>query len=327
MSALLLNRSTEKQGPGRHLAMDRRERLMGYLLVLLGSTLFASKAIFIKLAYRELPDAMVMLVWRMIFALPFFAATWLYAARRSRPAQAGQKWGRSVISAILAGLVGYYLAMIFDFMGLLYVSAQLERLALFTYPIFVMFLGAMIFGERLTPGNVVSALMAYLGLAVIFLSDLSATGSAIWLGTAFVLASALAFAIYQLWAKELITVMGSLLFTSIALTSASITSIAHFFIARGAPPIESPSFMALAVATAVIATVIPSYLVNAGMSRIGAQSTAMISTISPLFTIGLAVMVLNEKFQLTEALGTALVVGGIGNHTLRDLRELHTRSA
>lgn len=306
--------------------MDRRERLMGYLLVLLGSTLFASKAIFIKLAYRELPDAMVMLVWRMIFSLPFFAATWFYAARRSRPAQVEPKWGRSVVSAILAGLVGYYLAMIFDFMGLLYVSAQLERLALFTYPIFVMFLGALVFGERLTVGNVLSALLAYLGLTIIFLSDLSATGSAIWRGTAFVLASALAFAIYQLWAKELITVMGSLLFTSIALTSASIASIAHFVIARGVPPIESTSFMTLTFATAVIATVIPSYLVNAGMSRIGAQSTAMISTISPLFTIGLAVMVLNEKFQLIEALGTALVVGGIGNHTLRDLRQARTPS-
>jgi drug/metabolite transporter (DMT)-like permease len=216
--------------------------------------------------------------------------------------------------------------MIFDFMGLLYVSAQLERLALFTYPVFVMLLGAVFLGQRLTLGNILPALLAYLGLTIIFLSDLSATGSAIWLGTGLVLASALAFAIYQLWAKELITVMGSLLFTSIALTSASITSIAHFFIARGVPPIESSSFMALAFATAVIATVIPSYLVNAGMSRIGAQSTAMISTISPLFTIGLAVMLLNEKFQLREAFGTALVVGGIGSHTLRDLRGTRTPS-
>jgi drug/metabolite transporter (DMT)-like permease len=52
--------------------MDRRALIIGYLLVAAGSTLFASKAIFIKLAYMERYDALLILAWRMVFALPVF---------------------------------------------------------------------------------------------------------------------------------------------------------------------------------------------------------------------------------------------------------------
>lgn len=300
--------------------MDRRKLLLGYGLVLLGASLFSSKAIFIKLAYLESPDAMLMLVWRMIFSLPFFAATWIYAASSPRQAPAPAHTSMLVLRAVLVGFVGYYVAMILDFMGLLYVSAQLERLALFTYPIFVMFLGAVFFGARLSWSHVFSALITYAGLACVFLADMNTAGSNVWLGTALVLASALAFAFYQLLAKQLITAMGSLLFTSVALSSAAVTSILHFVAVRGMPTGASWHFLALAAATGLIATVIPSYLVNAGMARIGTQSTAMISTVSPLLTIYLAVVLLGERFGLMDAFGTALVVGGIGNHTWRELR-------
>ena len=52
--------------------MDRRALIIGYLLVAAGSALFASKAIFIKLAYMERFDSLLILAWRMVFALPVF---------------------------------------------------------------------------------------------------------------------------------------------------------------------------------------------------------------------------------------------------------------
>ena len=52
--------------------MDRRSLIIGYLLVAAGSALFSSKAIFIKLAYMERYDSLLILAWRMAFALPIF---------------------------------------------------------------------------------------------------------------------------------------------------------------------------------------------------------------------------------------------------------------
>ncbi len=91
------------------------------------------------------------------------------------------------------------------------------------------------------------------------------------------------------------------------------------FAARSIPRCRSTIFL-LAAGTGLIATVIPSFFVNAGMGRIGAASTAMISNVSPLLTIYFAVLILGEDFTLADGIGTALVVGGVGYHTWRDLR-------
>ena len=80
----------------------------------------------------------------------------------------------------------------------------------------------------------------------------------------------------------------------------------------------------LVAGTAIFATVVPSFLINAGLARIGAQSTAMISTISPLVTIYLAVLFLGEQFTLIDALGTALIIGGIGLYRWFDMRKSKT---
>ena len=301
--------------------MDRRSLFIGYLLVIVGSTLFASKAIFIKLAYVEHHDALLMLAWRMVFALPVFLAVgvWEIAKRRRKAVRLPDL--RHAAGAVLVGLVGYYLAMILDFTGLLYVTAQLERLALFTYPMFLIFIGAAFFGMRLTWGSIVAAAITYAGLAFVFLTDFTAGGSNITLGTALVLSSAIAFAVYQLMAKRYISMMGSTLFTSLALSGAAVATLVHIFVTRGGIETDvSAYYLSLAFGTGLLATVVPSFFVNAGMGRIGAASTAMVSNISPLITIYFAVVLLGEEFTLAHGIGTALVVGGVGFHTWRDLR-------
>jgi len=302
--------------------MDRRALIIGYLLVAAGSALFASKAIFIKLAYMERHDALLILAWRMVFALPVFVVVGaIEVARRKADGRPMPRKG-AVLGAIGIGLIGYYLAMILDFGGLLYVTAQLERLALFTYPIFLIFIGAAFFGMRLTKTSLIAALVSYLGLAVVFASDFSAGGSNVTLGTALVLGSAVSFAVYQLMAKRYISEMGATLFTSVALSAAAVTTLAHVFIMRGHLDTSmSWHYFMLAAGTGLLATVIPSFFVNAGMAKIGATSTAMISNVSPLLTIYFAVVLLGEAFTWSHALGTALVVGGVGYHTWREIRK------
>jgi drug/metabolite transporter (DMT)-like permease len=301
--------------------MDRRSILIGYLLVAAGSALFASKAIFIKLAYLERYDALLILAWRMAFALPVFVAVGLFELAKLRNAGNPLPGWRSAAGAVGIGLIGYYLAMILDFSGLLYVTAQLERLALFTYPIFLLFIGAAFFGMRLSRSSIIAAVLSYIGLAFVFVPDFSAGGANVTLGTALVLASALSFAVYQLLAKRYIEDMGSTLFTSLALSGAALTTLAHVFVARGQLDTSmSANYFMLAAATGLLATVLPSFFVNAGMAKIGAASTAMISNVSPLLTIYFAVVLLGEQFTLAHGIGTALVVGGVGYHTLSALR-------
>ena len=301
----------------------------GYLLAAGGAALFSMKAIIIKLAYGAdggQVAAITLLGLRMAFALPVFLAIgyWLYT-RRQRSAAPDLSAGTIALCA-LVGLLGYYFAAYMDFIGLKYITAQLERLVLFTYPLYVMILGAVFFGGRITRWGILSLAICYCGVALVYLKGGIAEGEHVALGIALVLIAALAFALYQLLARVLILRVGSLVFTCIAMSSAAFASLLHMTWlhshAQDMVPISALPMhvFAMAAALGILATVVPSFMINAGLGLIGAQASSMIHTISPVVTIVLAVAVLREPFTAIDAAGSLLVICGVGIYTWRDNR-------
>lgn len=300
--------------------MDRRRQIIGYLLAAAGAALFSTKAIFIKLAFREEVNASLMLAWRMIFSAPFFIAVgvWLVVGmkRSGKPLPAA----RTLWLAAFTGFLGYGASAYFDFKGLEYISAQLERLVLFTYPLFVMLIGAAAFGQRITRYGIVACFITYLGLAVVFGIDLPAGGWATVIGTLLVLGCAITFAVNQLMAKGLIGAMGPGLFTAVSMMAGGLGAVLLHAVIDGDFG-ASPYFLWLSFGCAIFATVVPIFCVNGGLARISAQAVAMISTLSPLITISLAVSILGEPFTWADALGSALVLAGVGYYSWADSRQ------
>lgn len=299
-------------------------RLVGYGCAGLGAAFFSTKAIFIKLAYQEQVDAALLLAYRMIFATPVFVAigVWAYAKRRAKGEPPPDR--ASVLGAVGVGLIGYYVASAFDFAGLQYISAALERLVLFTYPLFVMFIGAALYGEALTVFGLAAAAVTYAGLAIVFTADLPHGGRDTVLGTALVLGAAISFAWHQILAKRVIPRLGSVLFTSIALTAAGIACVLHQMLIGSGSFAATPRFLWLAFGCALVATVLPTFLINAGLARVSSQAVSMISTVSPIVTIGLAIAILGEPFTLADAVGSAFVLVGVGLFTWGDSRPRRT---
>ena len=268
-------------------------------------------------------NAALMLALRMAISLPFFLGVGLFALYKLRREGNPLPSVNMIIRATLVGFVGYYISSQLDFAGLLFISAQLERLVLFTYPIFVMILGWLFFKTQITKFSVLAAAITYAGLVVVFLSALPSGGSNTIIGTALVLGCAITFAAYQLFAKRIISSMGSMLFTSIALSASGFACIAHYVVVSHSFDFSSsPRFFWLSAGTAIFATVIPSFLVNAGLSRTSPQTTSMIATISPLITIALAVGILGEPFTLADAIGSAMVIAGISLYAWADSRRV-----
>jgi drug/metabolite transporter (DMT)-like permease len=297
-----------------------RATWIGYAMCAAGAALFSTKAIFIKLAYQDVLDATLMLAWRNIFALPVFLGIGLWAFMQRRRSGLPMPGVRPWLAAMATGFLGYYLSSYFDFKGLEFISAQLERLVLFSYPIFVMLIGAIWWKQPLTRHGVVAALITYAGLAIVFGLDIPSGGRATVIGSALVLGAALSFAIYQLVAKSYISIFGSVLYTAIAMSSAGLALIFHRWLVSGGAFSAPPRFLWLSFGTAIFATVLPSFLINGALARISPQSVAMISTISPLVTIALAVLLLGEPFTIGNAVGSALVLAGIGFYTWADMR-------
>lgn len=292
--------------------------LVGYGCAALGAAFFSTKAIFIKLAYQDQLDASLFLAYRMIFATPVFVAIgiWALAKRMAKGEPAPDR--NSIAWALFIGFVGYYMASAFDFAGLQYISASLERLVLFTYPLFVMIIGALFYAEAVTAFGIAAAVVTYIGLGVVFAVDLPVGGRDTAIGTALVLGAAISFAWHQILAKRVIVRLGPMLFTSIALTSAGIFCVLHHVVLGSGDFTATPRFLWLAFGCAIVATVLPTFLISAGLARVSPQAVSMIATVSPLVTIGLAITILHEPFTAADAAGAALVLLGVGLFTWGD---------
>ncbi len=294
---------------------------LGYAFAAIGAVLFSTKAVAIKLAYGEPVDAATLLALRMALSVPVYVAIGALAVRDLRKRGRPLPSGKLAVQAALVGALGYWFASYTDFIGLEFISAQFERLILFTYPLFVVIFGALFFRQPMRLKAIGSILVSYAGLMLIFVEKLENGGSSAMIGAGFVLCSALAFAFYQLLAKTVIAVMGPRLFTCIAMSGAALGAFVTFL--AGHPPADlvvSQRVFGLSVFLAIGATVLPSFFLNAALHRISAQANAAIGTVSPVVTIVLAAIFLGETLSPTGIFGAVLVLAGVGWFTLADRR-------
>ena len=117
---------TMAAAPGATSGAARRAVWPGLALAAGGAIAFSGKAIIVKLAYRYGVDAVTLIMYRMLFALPLFMALSWWAGRGKPPLAR-----RDVVTVVGLGFSGYYLASFLDFAGLAYTTASLERLILY----------------------------------------------------------------------------------------------------------------------------------------------------------------------------------------------------
>ena len=296
----------------------------GYMLAAAGAILFSLKGILVKLAYGGASDvdAITLMTLRMAFSMPFYvvigALGW-----KARTARGEPPFSRSLlVKAVLVGLLGFYVSSYLDFAGLQYLSAQFERLILMTYPVFVALLGAAFFGARLTKGSVAALAISYSGIVFIFATGATAKGDNAFLGAALIFGASFTYALYNLWARPLVTRIGAGIFTSITALAACVGVLLHFMAERSLLDLAMVPKRAvlLAAVMAVTSTVLPSFMLTAALNRVGAQAVSMLGTISPVSTIILAMIILGEPFTAADATGTALVIAGIAIFTYQDAR-------
>ncbi len=282
-------------------------RRHGLILAGLGAVGFSGKAIIVKLAYRYGVDAVTLIMYRMLFALPLFVllAWW---AGRGRPALT---W-RDARIVLGLGFCGYYLSSFLDFLGLLYISASLERLILYLNPTLVLGLGVFLFHKKVTRTQILALAVSYCGVLCVFGREMSLQGADVPLGATLVFASAVSYAIYLSYSGEEVRRLGALRLTGLATTVACLICIAQFLLLR---PISSasvpPAVLWLSVLNATLCTFAPVVMVMMAIERIGASLTAQAGTIGPVSTILMAVMLLGEPFTAWVAAGTVLVLAGI----------------
>jgi len=289
---------------------DRYPRLVGAVLCAVAAVAFSGKAVIIKLAYRHGVDALTLLALRMLFSAPLFIALAWWSARRdgAQPLSAADR--RMIV---VLGLVGYYLSSYFDFLGLQYITAALERLVLFLYPTFVLLLSAAIFGRRITALDMFAVAVSYVGIAVVFVNDLATQPGNVLRGSLWVVLSALLYATYLLGSGRLVGRVGSMRFACYAGVVSCMGVVAHFLVMRDWHLIaEQPApVYGLSILMAAVSTVMPIVLTSEGIRRIGASHASIVGSVGPVATIFLGFIFLGEPITGIQILGASLVLAGV----------------
>ena len=279
----------------------------GISLALVGSIAFSGKAIIVKLAYRYGVDAVTLIMYRMLFALPIFV-TMAWWSSRGKPPLVRKDW----FGVLGLGFTGYYLASFLDFAGLGYISASLERLILYLNPTIVVALGWVLYRKAITRIQALGMAVCYCGVVLVFGHEIHLQGANAGLGAVLVFGSAISYAIYLLYSGQMVQRLGSIRLVGLATTVACLLCLLQFVLLRPmSAAIVAPQVIWLSVLNATACTAAPVLMVMMAIERLGSNLAAQVGMVGPLSTILMGVVILGEPFTGWVAAGTVLVVAGI----------------
>jgi len=284
----------------------------GLMLAAAGSIAFSGKAIIVKLAYRHGVDAVTLIMYRMLFALPLFLALAWWATYRQggsrKPPLTRDDW----LGILGLGFTGYYLASFLDFWGLQYITASLERLILYLNPTLVLVLGWVIYKRRITRLQALAMAVSYGGVLVVFGHEAGLQGPDALLGAALVFGSAISYAIYLVYSGELVQRLGSLRLVGLATSVACVLCLIQFVLLRPlSAALVAPEVIWLSVLNATLCTFAPVLMVMMAIERIGSGLAAQTGMVGPMSTIVMGVVILGEPFNGWIVVGTVLVLSGV----------------
>ncbi|XOV92363.1 MAG: DMT family transporter [Bacteroidota bacterium] len=284
-------------------------KALSLILGITGILLFSSKAVMVKLAYLYEVDTISILLLRMVFSLPFY----LIVIFLKRPNKDSSIRSKDYLFILLFGFLGYYLASYFDFLGLNYIKAGLERIILFLYPTLVILISWFAFKEQITRQQILGISITYLGILVVFFNEINLTDQEnVVLGGVLIFLSALTYASYIVGSGWLIPKFGATLFTSYAMIVSSFCVIIHYLFTSQGSIFSLPTEVYwICLSMAVFATVIPSYLISFAIKGLGANNFSVLGSLGPVSTIGLAFIFLDEVLTSLQIIGAIVVIVGV----------------
>lgn len=274
---------------------------IGIFVVFLATIFLSTKSIWAKLIYLDSLSPLDVLAFRAVLSLPFFLIPiirfdWKCVDRSK------------VFKGAFIGAILYLISSIADFMGLLYISASLERAVLFTFPIYVLLLSSDL--SRITFSKVALILSTVLGLAIMFNPTVDNYFMDTIKGILLVLLSAIFWALFIIYSKKVVSNISPTIFTSTYMCITTLLLLIGFIINNESFAIISNlQFHTISYLffLAAFCSIIPSYLMSFGLKRINAPLAAVISAMGPIVTLGLDVVILNHNLSLNEIVGAIIV--------------------
>ena len=273
----------------------------GVALIIGSACCFGTLGVFGKLAYRLGLTTPQLLSYRFALAALLL---WLAAAvmRQGLPPR------RSLVGLTIMGGAGYVGQSGSYFNALHFIPASTNALLLYTFPVVVTLLAALLFGEPLGWTKLIACGLAFVGTLLVVEAQLHAAAP---IGIVLGLGSAAFYSGYILYGSRLLPGLPPVSATATIMTAAAaVWSI--FAAATGQLAVAwTMPRPALIASFAVLGTTIPVLTFILGLRLVGPSRAAILSTFEPASTVFLAVIILGELASPLQYLGGALIIASV----------------
>src|SRR2546429_733216 len=273
----------------------------GVALVVGSACCFGTLGVFGKLAYRLGLTTPQLLSYRFGLAALLL---WLAAAITHQ----GLPPRRSLVGLAIMGGAGYVGQSGSYFSALHFIPASTNALLLYTFPVVVTLLAAVLFHEQLGWTKLAAVGVAFLGTLLVVEAQL---GAAAPIGIVLGLGSAAFYSGYILYGIRLLPGLPPVSATAMIMTSAAAVWTAHASINGQLAVAWTLPRLSLIASFAVVGTTIPVLTFILGLRLVGPSRAAILSTFEPVSTVLLAVIILGESANPIQYVGGALILASV----------------
>lgn len=283
-------------------------RSSGTLMILASGVGFGAMAVFGKLAYDGGATTGTLLVVRFAVAATLFwlvvlASRGARAALRSLPR-------RDVVAGLGLGAAGYAIQAGCYFAALQRLDASLLTLFLYTFPAMVAIAAVLLGRDRFDRRRAAALVLASTGLVLVVATV--GTGRLDPLGVALSLSAAVVYSTYILVSDPVAGRVRPDVLSALVCTGAAMSlTVGTTLVGDLHPGAVTASGWGWLACLAAVSTVAAILLFFAGLRRVGPTTAAILSTIEPVVTVGLAVLIFGEAFGVLQVLGGALVISAV----------------
>lgn len=288
-----------------------REMLDGNAAVLIGlitiNVFWGASSIAAKEALAQLSAVEIVTIRFAIACVAVFAIALLFAPGALRIAL------RDVPLLAFLSVAGVSLQFVLQVTSLVYTTATDFSLLFNLSTFFIMVLGAMMLGEKLTERKLFGSGIAFAGVFLIVSGgslDLSASHMA---GDLLGLASAALFGVYSIAAKKASERLGPITILAYTFLFGMIGLLPFYVLGTPMTPLTalSPVSWASILFLALCCSVIAFLVYTRGLARLRASDVGMTIYVTPLAGVTLAVLILGETLTTVTVTGAALILMGM----------------
>lgn len=276
--------------------------LMGTLFIIISATAFGMMAIFAKYAYRENMNLLTILSLR--FTIAAFVMWLVVLVKRQNP-----RLERKELIALLGlGALGYGLMSSFFFTSVRLVPASIASILLYTYPVIVTVLSALIYKETITKYKVISLLVSSIGLIMVVGIAFEGLN---FFGVFCGFMAAVVYSLYIVISNRFIGKIDPIIVTTYISTSAAIVfNIVGWSTGSVTLSIGTAGWLSI-LGISIVSSVIAILTFFQGLKLVGPSKASIISTMEPVLTIFAAFLLFGEKMSLWQVVGAGLVIGAV----------------